>query len=168
MHSLSSPLHQVLARPLPAADPAKGWSRKGFFGVWFLLLSQQLWPKLFAIKQQATASQESLLAHTRYVPATCSSKASIPPGASVSRAAQRGPALHGASSLWGKAGVQGSICQTDHCLFRRWLEDLQQSCHTSVSPAQTLSFCSGISSQCKKRCEPFLWKVKTLAAGLEQ
>lgn len=78
-----------------------------FLGVWFLLLSQQLWPKLFAIKQQVTASQESLLAHTRYVLATCSGKASIPLGTSVSQAAQRAPALHGVSSLQGKLGVLG-------------------------------------------------------------
>lgn len=146
----------------------KDGAGRDFLGVWFLLLSQQLWPKLFAIKQQVAASQESLLAHTRYVLATCSGKASIPLGTSVSQAAQRAPALHGVSSLQGKLGVWGSIRQADHCLLGRWLEDLERSCRTSVSPAQTLSFCPGISSQCKKRCEPFLCDVKALAAGLEQ
>lgn len=168
MHPLRAPCTWCWQTLWQQQIQLKDGGGRDFWGVWFLLLSQQLWPKLFAIKQQVAASQESLLAHPRYVPATCSSKASIPTDASASRAAQRAPALHGASSLRGKPGVQGSIRQTDHCLLRRWLEDLEQTCHTSVSAAQTLAFCPGISSQCKKRCESFLWDIKASAAGLEQ
>lgn len=148
LHPLSSPLHLVLAKPLPAVDPAKGIEQEGILvgGGCFLLLSQQLWPKLFAIKQHVAASQESLLAHPRYVLATCSSKASSTLGASISRAPRR------ASSLRGKQGKNsGQHRQADRCLLRRWLEDSEQSCHTSVSPAQTFSFCPGTSSQCKKK-----------------
>lgn len=163
MHPLSSPLHLVLAKALPAADPAKRWSRKGFFGLWFLLLSQQLWPKLFAIKQQVAASQESLLAHTTtYRPPAAAKPASLRVPASGSRAA--GPSPTWSKQLAGKAGVEGSICRTDHRLPRRWLQDLERSCHTSAAPAQTLSFCPGVSSRCEKGCEPFLWDVKALAA----
>lgn len=165
LHPLSSPLHLVLAKPLPAVDPDKGIEQEGILGggVCFLLLSQQLWPKLFAIKQHVAASQESLLAHPRYMLATCSSKASSTPGASVSRAPRR------ASSLRGKQGKNsGQHRQADRCLLRRWLEDLEQSCHTSVSPAQTFSFCPGTSSQRKKKKVSHLsGMLKPPAAGLE-
>lgn len=157
----TAPPEQPLAPGAGKASASSGSRQRDragrdFGGVCFLLLSQQLWPKLFAIKQHVAASQESLLAHPRYVLATCSSKASSTPGASVSRAPRR------ASSLRGKQGKNsGQHRQADRCLLRRWLEDLEQSCHTSVSPAQTFSFCPGTSSQRKKkRCEPFVWDVE--------
>lgn len=145
LQPLSSPLHLVLAKPPPAADPAKRWSGKGFFLRFGFYCYHGSYGQSHL--QESSKSQQ----------------AKSPHGARAGEGSA-GPAARGERRVF-RAASAGLIagCSGDDGQ-RSW----ERSCHPSVSPPQTLSSCPGISLRCKKRREPFLWDVTALAAALEQ